>query len=317
MPACPVCSGAFHSHVFARREEALLYRCIACSHGWFSPVPSSEQLEKYYSDSPNSRHKSNIHVSMFREEFLQLNRAVIEDAQHQIESAMRYVASEIKTVLDFGCSYGLRMHAFSEIVESISGVDLDEDAVAVAANTLHLDAFVGGLADVRRSFDAISVWMVLEHLPNPELTLSMIRQRLNPGGVIIGTVPDFSGVWARAFGGKWYHIIYPEHLQYYTRESLTLLFRLQGFRILHIGTTRGLAAPSILNFGLRARIHRFASRVEQSGHNSLGSALRSLCVGLTFAKRRIIYGPISAVILRLGLRGNGMLFVAQRTDIDL
>ncbi|HEX3851866.1 MAG TPA: class I SAM-dependent methyltransferase, partial [Polyangiaceae bacterium] len=75
----------------------------------------------------------------------------------------------------------------------------------------------------RGPFDAITLWHVLEHLPDPVATLRELEGMLTPKGVIVIGVPDAQGVQAQTFGADWMHLDVPRHLFHFGRRSLEQL----------------------------------------------------------------------------------------------
>lgn len=80
----------------------------------------------------------------------------------------------------------------------------------------------------RGPFDAITLWHVLEHLPNPLATLRELEAMLTPKGVIVLAVPDAGGVQAQTLGADWMHLDVPRHLFHFGRSSLEKLLSLAG-----------------------------------------------------------------------------------------
>jgi SAM-dependent methyltransferase len=88
----------------------------------------------------------------------------------------------------------------------------------------------------RGPFDAITLWHVLEHLPDPAATIADLVSMLTPKGVMIIGVPDAQSVQAQTFGPHWMHLDLPRHLFHFGQTSLErLLFQtaLTPFRWWH------------------------------------------------------------------------------------
>ena len=66
---------------------------------------------------------------------------------------------------------------------------------------------------------------VIEHLPQPRETLALCCQHLNPGGIIVITTGDFGSPAARLAGARWRLMTPPQHLWFFTRESMRRLSR--------------------------------------------------------------------------------------------
>jgi predicted SAM-dependent methyltransferase len=68
--------------------------------------------------------------------------------------------------------------------------------------------------------DVITMFDVIEHLPQPREVLARCYRYLKPGGVIVITTGDFASIVARWAGAKWRLMTPPQHLWYFTKESL-------------------------------------------------------------------------------------------------
>jgi SAM-dependent methyltransferase len=98
-----------------------------------------------------------------------------------------------KRVLDIGCRYGALTRAYVEGNEVV-GIDVDRDALAEAA-TLGIET---RWADAEEplpfedaSFDVVAAGELIEHLRAPERLIVEARRVLKPGGVFVGSVPNF------------------------------------------------------------------------------------------------------------------------------
>jgi hypothetical protein len=89
------------------------------------------------------------------------------------------------------------------------------------------------LADVtaRGPFDAAAMLDVIEHLAEPAAMLSQLAAALRPGAALVVTTGDFGSVLARAMGRRWRLMTPPQHLWFFTRETLTMLLERHGFRV--------------------------------------------------------------------------------------
>ena len=79
------------------------------------------------------------------------------------------------------------------------------------------------------SFDAVTLWHVLEHIDQPGAALARIRTWLRPGGVLLVGVPNLGSAQARVGGERWFHLDVPRHHVHYTQTGIETLLRAQGF----------------------------------------------------------------------------------------
>lgn len=141
-------------------------------------------------------------------------------------------------ILDLGCADGSVGAVLAGRGHQVIGVD----ATAAAGVTERLDAFVeadldhGLPAEVEGSFDLVLVADVLEHLRRPEDLLAEVRDRLAPGGRVIGSVPNF-GHWyprLRVVAGRFDYdargILDRGHVRFFTRRSFRRLVTDAGYR---------------------------------------------------------------------------------------
>jgi 2-polyprenyl-3-methyl-5-hydroxy-6-metoxy-1,4-benzoquinol methylase len=92
-------------------------------------------------------------------------------------------------LLDVGCTAGLMTEIYSKTFRSVTGVDIDPDAVGrasadSAADNLRFlvkDAMDTGLPD--ESFDVITCTQVYEHVPDANRLMEEIHRLLKPGGI--------------------------------------------------------------------------------------------------------------------------------------
>jgi SAM-dependent methyltransferase len=86
----------------------------------------------------------------------------------------------------------------------------------------------------RSSFDAVTLWHVLEHLERPGAALARIRGWLRPrGGLLIG-VPNLASWQSRMSRGRWYHLDVPRHRTHFTATGLVRLLEDRGFEVLGV-----------------------------------------------------------------------------------
>jgi SAM-dependent methyltransferase len=137
-------------------------------------------------------------------------------------------------LLDVGCGSG----DFLALMQAegrwqVSGLEPNAAAGRYARETRGLDVRIGRLPDQAlptQIFDVITMWHVLEHVPDPAAVLAEVRRLLKPEGVLIVAVPLSDSVEAVWFKANWAGYDVPRHLVTFTRVSLSQFALRQGFR---------------------------------------------------------------------------------------
>jgi SAM-dependent methyltransferase len=163
-----------------------------------------------------------------------------------VEKYLRPPAS----VLDVGCAVGLFLRVAEESGWTAMGVEHSAWAADYGRRTWGLVIWpdVSSASAARPTgFDVLTMWDVIEHLPNPREVLEQAHSTLRDGGYIALSTVNSSSLGAVLAGRGWRHVVPPLHLNYFTRASLFRLLRLTGFEpVFHCaeGVCLRAAAPT-------------------------------------------------------------------------
>jgi SAM-dependent methyltransferase len=129
-------------------------------------------------------------------------------------------------LLDVGCASGLFLRHAMDAGWDVVGVEPAEELCRTARELLGPQAEVYGstLQSIYlppASFDAITLWDVLEHVSEPVSFLERCASVLKPGGLLFANVPDLDSWQSRALGSRW-PLLLPEHLNYFNPGSLRM-----------------------------------------------------------------------------------------------
>ncbi len=137
-----------------------------------------------------------------------------------------------KYLLDIGCGSGTFLHVASQYGYIPHGMDASAQAVEIARKQYGYPAFqeqIGSSIWGDHRFDFITMFHVLEHLPDPRLALRYANGLLKSTGILIIQVPNISSIQARIFRSLWYGLDVPRHLINFTPRALDLLLGDLGF----------------------------------------------------------------------------------------
>ena len=77
-----------------------------------------------------------------------------------------------------------------------------------------------------KTYDVITLWHVLEHLPDLESVTKKIAKHLKPGGSLIVAVPNFNSYDAKYYKRYWAAYDTPRHLWHFSKTSMAKIFPL-------------------------------------------------------------------------------------------
>lgn len=204
-------------------ETFRVVRCEECGLVYVDPQPPLENLHRYYPV---------IHQMAPPAAYERL------DARGRVRAVKRIAGHSPSRILDIGCGKGLLLKALSDCGWSVAGTEMSESSCAYA-NSIGVPVFAGAIGDApfeHESFDVITLFHVLEHLPRPREALSIILELLRPGGILIVEVPNIGSWYARLFGNDWFHYDVPRHLYHFDTRTLTRILRTSGFSIIETST---------------------------------------------------------------------------------
>ncbi len=137
-------------------------------------------------------------------------------------------------VLDIGCGSGGYLAFLTKLGWTCHGIEPGPKSRAYAQEVLGLTVHHGPLQSCRfpdSFFDVVTMWHVIEHLPDPLETLQEIRRILKPDGIIMLRTPNVDSLEARLFRGHWYGLDPPRHLFVLAPDTIRAMLERSGFVI--------------------------------------------------------------------------------------
>ena len=228
--SCVLCDKGEFTQL-TRADQVNFYQCKNCLVTFLNPQPKFETLKEQYNarglleEGPVS--------AWFKHNKYDLKKMF----QERLNDVSRYVARG--DLLDVGCGMVDFCRVAREAGFNVFGTELSGDYAENTKKTVGMtEIFIGRLHEIAfsdRKFDVITLWHVLEHLPDPLDVLTCIRNILKKGGVVVVEVPNVEKRKKRPMylsDIEDYPVNRLEHLFYYSGESLKRACTRVGFKVL-------------------------------------------------------------------------------------
>lgn len=195
---CVVCGS--DSFPIFKVDSATICKCELCSLEFAAPMPGDAVLEKLYSDY--------VYYTEYDREMIR--DTVRKNNRKNIEYLSRYGLSGKQRLLDFGCGDNLFVTEGGS--DNWFGYDYPHNKLGAPLNS---------------KFEFITLWGVLEHLPDPMKIVQNLSGLIGEGGkLVMTTVGTETGIP--------YRYRYPVHLTWWSRRSVEELLVRNGFKVLEI-----------------------------------------------------------------------------------
>lgn len=187
----------------------------------------------------NPRFKSKVIVSGYSgavdHDYISQEKARLETFKRCL-SVLNQYSGEKGRLLDVGAAAGYFVKVAQDDGWKAEGIEPSRWMSKYAKENLGIKVQPGVVHDYKfksGSFDAITYWDVLEHVPDPLSDLTKTGKLLRKGGTLIVNYPDFGSLPAKIFKRKWWFIL-SIHLWYFTPATITKILNKAGFKVIKI-----------------------------------------------------------------------------------
>lgn len=193
-----------------------------------TPQPKGDDLLDYYKSEDYISH-TDAKRNIFEYVYHSIRQLALKKKLKLINS---FQTSE-KKLLDIGCGTGDFLAIAKRNNWEIKGIEPNTEARKIAnAKTNNAVFDTNELPKFKdNSFDCITLWHVLEHLPNLEEQIIMFKRLLKPDGRLIIAVPNFKSYDAQHYKNYWAAFDAPRHLWHFSRDGIKNIFSQYDFKI--------------------------------------------------------------------------------------
>jgi len=240
---CVLCNGTTPEVIEECRKEFNVLECPGCGLVYVSPLPEKVLIESAHSDSyyaPWLKNQRSKRIKMWEKRLRTLNRLSVNKGR----------------LLDIGCAEGLFPELAGKDGWDATGTEISHFAAQYGKEKLGLNIIQGELIDMKfpdNTFDAVTMWHVLEHTRDPIAVLREIRRILKDNGIFILAIPNMNNflfqLAYRLIRGRRMHLFDPDdrelHLYHFTTETIRLALEKTGFSVQKILPDMGIVQRRI------------------------------------------------------------------------
>jgi SAM-dependent methyltransferase len=233
---CIVCGGP-ELLSLERYHAAHLVRCGTCDLVFSGRRPDDAELAEHYRDYGLAWFDSEITRQRYRE---------------LLDSLEPY--RKTNRILDMGCGAGYFLDEAAKRGWEAYGSEFGELPLELSRGRgfTVVPAPLTPASFPADHFDVITSFEVVEHVRDPRAEAETLARLLRPGGLFYCTTPNFDALTRRLLGPRWRVIEYPEHLIYFTAQTLTSWLTGFGFVQPQVAST-GLSPDEILRVAKQRR----------------------------------------------------------------
>jgi SAM-dependent methyltransferase len=227
---CLICDGSLVKSVKSNFYQ--YYTCDSCKTSQLISFPSQEELEMLY----NKFHLSDEEGGSYD----WIEERIKADFPKKIELVKEHTKYSTSNLLDVGCGKGFFVESCNKNKIDAIGIDVSKSGVDYAVTKLKVQAEQVDIVNFSKriehqnSYDVITLWATIEHLPNPKVVINAIYNCLKPGGLFFIDTGLGNDRFEKFLSGhsQWYDA--PQHLFVYSVEGLKNLLSNAGFNILTV-----------------------------------------------------------------------------------
>lgn len=191
LSACNVCRSSAIQQI---DPECNLCRCGECGYVFDNPRPNQQEIRAFYSQC--GKYDSWLRDAAARDALWKRRLKMM--LQHHVPG----------NLLDVGTGIGQFLHHARPYFAEVAGTEISESAIRIAQKRYGLEIERGCIEELRvpdASFDNVTFFHVLEHVPDPAKLMRRCHQLLRPGGIAVIAVPNDVLAWGsglKKFGKK-------------------------------------------------------------------------------------------------------------------
>lgn len=229
---CPICGSEKFSDVLKApyfrgdQEMFTICECKSCQLWVTSPRPEDSDLGRYYETGEYISHNNK------KEGLTDVLYHWVRE--YSLGNKLRLINRLVPakgSLLDYGAGTGHFLAVARKNGWQVDGVEPSAEARKVALEENNLDLRDPEVFEWANSYKVISLWHVLEHLPDLQGHLERFSNALLPGGCLVIAVPNHESADSRKYGASWAALDVPLHLYHFKKSNIADLAHQHGLKL--------------------------------------------------------------------------------------
>ena len=233
---CPVCGSADIRNVLSAKDHTVsgesfaIAECNACTLRFTQNVPDAASILPYYK-SENYISHTNTSKGLINRLYQWVRKRTIRSKATLVKKSTGIDKGKL---LDVGSGTGAFVNEMKQQGWQVTGLEPDNDARQLAKQMYGTE-----LDDVNQlyklppaSFDAITLWHVLEHVHDLQIYVQQLKNLLKENGKIFFALPNYNAKDAAIYTDYWAAYDVPRHLYHFSPRSMQVLMERNGLKLL-------------------------------------------------------------------------------------
>ena len=233
--ACPCCNSENIVKALSAKdrtvsnEEFEIWQCNACTARFTQNVPDKNEIEKYYQSEDYISH-SDTKKGFINSLYHRVRKRTLHSKRKTVE---KFTKLSTGKVLDIGAGTGAFLSTMDKAGWNVTGIEPDEiareNAKKLYGLSLQTPQELFNLPP--QSFDAITMWHVLEHVHELHEYMYQLKKLLKPTGCLFVAVPNYTCYDEKVYKEFWAAYDVPRHLYHFSPRSITQLLLQHGLQL--------------------------------------------------------------------------------------
>lgn len=236
--SCPCCGRKNIVSLFSVEDYTVshkrfeIWECKNCTFRFTQNVPGANGIGPYYQSENYISHSDTSEGFINKLYHKVRNRTLIQKRK----MIKKITAKSTGTILDVGCGTGAFLYTMQQSGWQINGLEPDETARKKAKElyNLNLNNSEKLFSFPAESFDAITMWHVLEHVHELHNYIKRLKELLKPGGKLFIAVPNYTCYDEKIYKEFWAAYDVPRHLYHFSPASMYKLLSIHNMQIASI-----------------------------------------------------------------------------------